>query len=675
MTITQKAHSSIDDKVKDYKGILENILEAKKAADSDEVVKLNFLQFDLSTEIASHLVGKGRFIESHDWLVYSLSDKIDYEDPTDFQVIRIEDFLKSTEPYIAQNALSTILQWQNTLFYYSRHHGGQIDLAKSIDDIYSFINSGLIAGRLQRGSTPFEIIVQTAVQVLAWRVGTKRENIDEFAKLLEDLFESTSSLEIKKWISSQFAFGGAEFTSKTSFEWAELVLSGFDALLHPLEEMQLVARVYAEKADQIRENRNKIISSIGKYIGTIQHLDVIHRKYEKSRLFNMLAGLILSCLENKHFDIARDIICLFYEIDDDKVLAENQLYLICNYHTGAMYTSPLFTINPPQQQPYFYATVMLQSNRFLSATVALNNYPDFKLEKPARPGVPVINEGPAFEKTLSSHYQFGVLKDTRFGDLDSMIIIPGVQHPVQSLMIKELGKTLPISTSFEKSKAPRKIKKVLLWCFGTRTSDLEYSLVKKMMEKAGIEVEEINILETSKADFISKYSSSSYDLIWVGTHGEFEHYKPHESKIDIHPDGKIELGEIMGLVPDTESQRLLFLNICDGATASTLNAVYDIGFGASLANRNQAVLSHIWPIEIVNSFIYGVLIAHFLINGNSFIDSYTKTVQSFLKGKEHIIGLLSPYIELEEELGYYLEKLDDDVGNNIYYWASGAYYQ
>ena len=673
-TITQKDHEKIEGKVKDYKGLLENILEAKKVASGEELAKLNFLQFDLCTEMASDLGHRGQFMDCHDWLIYSLSDEINYGETTDFQIQRLKEFLESKDPYTSQNALLIILQWQRILFYYSRHHGGLIDFASSVDDYHSFIIMGLLSGKLPRVA-PLEIIVTGASQILAWRINNKKENASEIAVSLADLYESEISTETKKLIAIQLAFGGYQYTKRTSAEWSALVLTEFEALLNPVEEMQILARFYEEKMDLLAANPDKLYVSIDKYIGTIQSIDPIHRKYEKARIFNVITGVLLKCLENGHFEIANKIISRFYEVDNEILITQNQLYLISNYKTGVLFASPLFIITSEQQRPYFYAEVMQQANRFLSTNISLNDYPGFKLEQPKRHGVPILEEGPAFENVIHTHYELKLLIDSGFEELDSMIIIPGVQHPIQSLMIKVLDKTLPICTSFEKSNPCRQIKKALLWCYGTRTSDLEYSLVKKMMESAGIVVDEINILETSKADFISRYSSASYDLIWVGTHGEFEHYKPHESKIDIHPDGKIELREIMGLIPNTESQRLLFLNICDGATASTLNAVYDIGFGASLANRNQAVLSHIWPIEIVNSFIYGVLFAHFLIIGNSFIEAYTNTVKAFLKGKGNINEALLSYIELDEELGYYLDKLDEDVGNNIYYWSSGAYYQ
>jgi hypothetical protein len=672
-TMNQKVGDDVDDKAIEYRLLLESILESKKTASLKELLKLNFLQFDLCTEVSSLLGHRGRFMDCHDWLVYSLSDEIDYGETTEFQIHRIQEFLESEDPYISSNALPIILQWEGMLFYYSRHHGGLIDFASTVDQYFSFIIMGLLSGKLPVVA-PLEIVITVAAQILAWRINNKRENIEEIAIGLATLYDTPIPPEIKKLIAIQLAFGGHQYTNKTSAEWSELVLDNYGPLLNPTEEMQILARFYEEKMDQLPDRKERLYTSIDKYLGTIQPLGRLHRKYEKARLFNVLTGLLLNCLKNEYFEIANKLISKFYETDDKNLITKNQLYLICNYKTGVMFVSPLFKITS-NQQLYYYAEVMQQANRFLSTNVSLNDYPGFNLKQPKRPGVPVIEEGPAFEKAIHTHYQLELLKDSGFEKLDSMIIIPGVQHPIQSLMIKELETTLPISTSFEKSMPTRKIRKVLLWCYGTRTSDLEYSLVKKVMEKAEIEVEEINILETSKADFISKYSSSSYDLIWVGTHGEFEHYKPHESKIDIHPDGKIELGEIVNLVPNTDSQRLLFLNICDGATASTLNAVYDIGFGASLANRNQAVLSHIWPIEIVNSFIYGILFAHFITMENSFIEAYTNTVRTFLKGKEHIKELLSIYIELEEELGYYLEKLDDEVNNNIYYWGSGAYYQ
>lgn len=656
------------------RGVLEDILNAKRHGNADETHLLNFVQFMQCTEASIYFSSKGIFTESHDWLVYSLSEDLNYESETEFRLDWIDSFLRSKEPFIALNIIPTLIEWLNSLFYYSRHHGGLVEFATSIFEKHTKVLIRFLNTSIPPNSTEFRI-VYAASQVLAWAINYKKDMTAEYAVSISDYFDKTSDRNVKKLIATQLTLGGAEFTKMTSSGWAELILSDFADLLVGHERMQILAKYYVEEKEKVKTEWVQMRDAIHEYIASLKSSNRLLLKYEKSRMFGVLTGLIIVCLEEGLIDVANNILTEFYEIKEAERISEKQLYIVCNYNSGVLYVSPSHKFVIEKGSVEEFVEVIYQTNRYLSSTIALNNYTGFKLEKPKHQGVPVIEEGQYFEEKLKSHYQLNKLSSLKLNAIDSMIIIPGFQHPIQGMMIKELGNTIPVCSSFEKSLSKRKINKVLLWCFGTRTSDLEISLTKKMLESATIEVEAINILEVKRDDFILKYNSPEYDLVWVGTHGNYNHFLPHLSKIDLHPDGEMELSELYDRIPETEDQRMLFLNICDGATASTLNAIYDIGLGASLCNRNQAVLSHIWMVKIESSFIYGVLYAHFIIKGDDFYVAYENVVKSFIEGKEHIRQLLSPYFEIEPELVDFIDRLDDNIHENIYYWGSGVYYQ
>ncbi len=654
--------------------IIEDILNAKKMANEEEVGKLDFLQFIHCTEAARFFSSRGVFTECHDWLVFTLSDELNYKEDTVFHTERIDAFLRSHDPFINLNAIPSILDWINVLFYYSRHHGGLVEFATNIFKQVAIVVLHFLKGNLPLGVNELDLVHATS-QILSWAVNYQKDGANDYAISLANYFEKTQNNDVKKIVAFQLAVGGAEYTSRTSSEWSQIVLNKYAGLLVGHERMQISAKYYSENIDQLVQNFESFKNTIQEYIKSLNNSNEIYLKYEKARLFGVINELILVCLEKGMLQLASDIITEFYEIDKSEKINGEQLFIVCNYINGVLYSTPFDVLPIKSETANQFVEVVKQTNQYLGSTIALNNYAEFKLENPERQGVPVIEQGIPFEKILNQHYQFAKLTNLRFDSVLSMIIIPGFQHPIQSLMVKSLGFSLPVSCSFERPSPKRQIKKVLLWCFGTRTSDLEISLTTKMFESVGIEVEAANILEIKREEFVSKYKSPDYDLIWVGTHGNYDHFKPHQSRIDLHPEGEVELSEIFGLIPDTGKQRMLFLNICDGATASTLNALYDIGLGASLCNRNQAVLSHIWMVQIESSFIYGVLYAHYLLIGNDFYIAYENVIKAFLKGKDFIRQLLSSSIQLEEELKYYIEKLDDKVEENIYYWGSGVYYQ
>ncbi|NNV55012.1 hypothetical protein [Limnovirga soli] len=654
--------------------LLKDILNAKNAVDVYGRIKLNFLQFTQSYQIARFYSTKGLFSDCHDWLIYALTDEINYGAEMDFQIGRLNDFLKSTNPYISSEAINTMLEFSSTLFYYAWHRGGLVDFATIVLEFML----KLICHLLTNGIPNFvleDLLITAASNALAFATNFKKEGLKGLAEILANHFEKTESAEIKKQISLQLAHAGAEFTDKVSLDWCSIVLTNYSDLLVGGQLMQLLSLYYFHDIGKLDHEWKRFEEALGQYNNSIHEMDQLLLKYEKARLFGVLNGLVMKCVEKRRIDLASKIITEFYCIDIGKRISSDQLFVIATYNHGVLISSSHQTFDFGKETPEDILELFYQTNRFLSTKIAVNNYSDFVLEEPKTHGVPVKDQGKDFEKRLTGHYKFSALTEMKLDALKSIVVIPGFQHPVQPLMIKAIGNTIPLAGSFEIANKRRIVSKVLLWCFGTRTSDLELSLTKKMFENAGIVVDIINILKANKQDFIDKYKSPEYDLIWVGTHGNYDHYTPHISKIEILPEDHIELKDILGLIPNTDSQRLLFLNICDGATASTLNGVYDIGFGASLCNSNQAVLSHIWMVEIDYSFIYGVLYAHYLIAGDDFFQAYENVIKAFLSGKSFIIKLLGIYHHLDEDLMKHLNKLDDEINENIYYWGSSIYYQ
>jgi len=654
--------------------ILKDIVAAKNNNSNQNIVKLNFLQISHCTEVARYFCSKGIFADCHDWLVYSVSDALNYDTETDFQIGRLNEFLTSSDLFISNNAITSIFEWSDILFNYSRHHGGLVEFTTIVFDFMNRLILHIYETKIPSTLAP-EQLIRTTSEILAWTINYKKESSKDLAKCLSAYFDKTTIREEKKLIAHQLTLGGAENTGKTSTEWAQEVLNNYLDLLVGNQKMQILSKYLLDNFDTFPYKWEELKSAINEYNESLYANRDILIKYEKARLFGVLNGLVVKCIETDKFDYTSKIVSEYFEIDEKLRFTNKQLYIVCNYEYGVLYSTKELSILIENKSPDVFLNLIYQSNKFLSAKLSLNNYNGFKLEEPDNFGVPIKNEGILFEQRLKEHYKFERINQIDLSKLESLFILPGFQHPIQALMIKEIGSTLPINASLEQSKSRRKVKNVLLWCFGTSSSDFELSLLKKMFEASNVVVDNVDILTVDKSIFIQKYHSDKYDLVYIGTHGDYNHYNPHLSKIDLLPGEDIELHEMLNLSPNVDSQRLLFLNICDGATASTLNALYDIGFGASLCNNNQAVLSHIWMVEIAYSTIYGILYAHYLLEGFDFFQAYIRTIKAFLNGKEFIKETLGRYQEFENDLIYFLEKLDNNINENIYYWGSSVYYQ
>ncbi len=646
---------------------LEGIIRAKQNADPRLRVSLNFLQFIHAVEVVRMCSSNGLFFESHDWLEFSLCDTLEVGQ-RQVEPDRLVDFFESTEKFIVLNRTNDLLFWMGELFYYSGKKGGLKELAEIVFNQYWKLATGYSK------KFPFydeSVKVKALCHVLTWAMNNKKEEQKEIALALVDVFQNGENPESKKLAAIQLSGKGFQFTDKSASEWAQIGIEVYSDLLYAHERLQLLNNFCLDDVKKLIKYLPEIRKSINDYMHHIGGERLI-LKYEKARIFSVLFGLILKCLESGLIDIATILISDFKEVSDTWRLDANQLFVIVNNSPSVAYASNQGFVKGNKTDIKGYCELVSQSNLFLGTTVTINDVPEFVLVKPKQMGIPDIAEGANFESALDKHYSIELLMGWDLSTLESLVILPGVQHPIQALLTKELGISLPIAVSFEKPLSQRAVKKVLLWCFGTRTSDPERELVENIFHKAGIQVESVDILSVSKYDFMQKYSSAEYDVVWMATHGEYEHFGPHKSRIEILDGIHVEVKEIFESEPKISHQRLLFLNICDGATVASYNALYDIGIGASLCNRNQAVLSHIWPIEVNYALAFALLYAHYLAKGESFFSAQQSTIKTILSGKEVMKGALKEYEFINAEL---IDKLDSEVSKNIYYWGSSAYYQ
>lgn len=655
--------------------IIGRLFAIKSSLTDDEQFIIGFFQYLFCTEAAQYCSSNGVFTECHDWIVYSISDEWEYGDETNFQFDRITNFLLSDNIFIANNVLNTFLGWIEVLFYYSRRHGGLIEASKKVIQFASKVLTQLLQTNKWIVVSESAVVIATC-QALAWSINYKQDPGEMLAETLAKHFDKSTNDDVKKTIGVQLSLSGSDFTTKNSTEWIILVFSNYDLKLTGLEKMILLGKWYSDDPDKLQRDWGQLIQAIDEYVKKLGEGNDLHIKYEKSRLFTAIAGVVRNGIEIGILEIVNTILSTFYNIPVEYRLKNSVLYLIGNYNYGVLYGSPSGIQKLIKDTPADIISLFEIANKFLSARLAINDFPDFVIHNPDNLGVPIPALGMQFEDALIKHYQFEKLENTIIQSVTCLAVIPGYQHPIQSLMLKYLQRTFPISASLEYPNKKRNVKRVLLWCFGTRTSDLELRLTKDIFQSKGVIVDAINILEVSKNDFANMYQSADYDLVWVGTHGNYDQLLPHLSSIDIHPDGYVRLSDLIGIAPSTDKQRMLFLNICDGATASTQSAMYDLGIGAALCNRNQAVLSHIWMVKIESSFVYGVLYAHYLVNPVcDFFTAYERVIQAMLKGKKFIKDLLTSYYELYPDLLYFIDQLDDDIHNNIYYWGSGVYYE
>ena len=136
-----------------------------------------------------------------------------------------------------------------------------------------------------------------------------------------------------------------------------------------------------------------------------------------------------------------------------------------------------------------------------------------------------------------------------------------------------------------------------------------------------------------------------FDVIWVMSHGLFDHWSPKTMSFSMGNE-KIFIQDLIDLKISSEKRRLLFLNICDGATSQNTDSISRIGMAPSIACAEQCVISHLWPVMPYAALVFSGCLAINLIEEKEFFKAYEASLSDMLKGRAHIIEKFEPYVGL-----------------------------
>jgi hypothetical protein len=247
----------------------------------------------------------------------------------------------------------------------------------------------------------------------------------------------------------------------------------------------------------------------------------------------------------------------------------------------------------------------------------------------------------------------------------------GAQMPIQNILAMEIGFTVPIIHSFRKLLPPRRLREVYIWQGDTLLSEAERIGVQEIFESRGINVRVSEHFRSTKDDFLRNYTDPTYDLVWVLCHGQYFHYEPHKSYLDLGSDIIITIEDFLAQAIPHEERRLLIVDACDGATTSLTNSPLSIGIGAAVTGMAQSLFSHGWPVDNYSSLIAGLLLATYLSEGRSYASSHFSSVSLMAKGKAAILEVITQHCKNPEILDR-IENKDMDYSDFLH-WGSLLY--
>lgn len=483
---------------------------------------------------------------------------------------------------------------------------------------------------------------------------------------------STPAVEIKKQITFFFSLENRTYTRENKAYWIKHLNDKYHSMLVAHEKLQLIANQNEQDIDSLLNNFPLLLKEIEKYRLDMSFIDKKLFLYHESQMFSILTYSTYTLVINKQINKANIIFGSYFGIKSEILLRESNCYIIPNGHNGVHFCTSSNMVLIPRDVESTLPKMTMAGNEFLSINNAFSNFPDIVLIDYARMGHPNIEKANEFYDVICNYFSFETsqLKENLEG-CSGYYLLFGNQLPIQAIMSRKLGLTIPIVHSFQEPEKAREFKKVFIWQGFTQLAEIERLGLESVFGKFGVEVTVKICDHSTKEEFLTHYYSDDYDAFWITGQGQFNHYESHNSYLDLGNDITIRIGEIKPYQTSKAGRRLLFLNACDGATSVFHNSPLALGIGNSLIGKNQSLYSHNWSVENVSCLIFSMLVAINLSQNPDYSLGYQKSIEIFLNGKGEVIKLVSAFCSEKEVIDRINYKEFDY--QNFYYWGSLAY--
>jgi hypothetical protein len=650
---------------------IEDLVRLKNESTLSEqiITIINYIQFYLTSKPVKHAVMTGQHNEALRWINYSLSD-----DLTDSQTIQLE--LDRLYKYIESETLILIMdsedlaQWVGDFYYVCRRLSAYHNIAEEI------IEFSYLVSKLALDNKKYEAFIWAHSGMIAWATTTRNPMASKLVLEVENILKD---IDIPSELEAQLILclttAANMHSRKSKNEWAQILLSKYKNDLRDHQKLQALVAILStdgsEPIIQITQNIRNEISSLKHDLNErIKDEKPSTQLIEQDRLFEMISPIFDRLLKENKITLLFKVLFDWYQVfSEDSLNEERTLLLYPNGNMALKMGVGENVVFHERDISSTYPSLIKASNEFLGVSHSIRGVHNFKFwdHLPDRMGIPNEGFSDALYTQLVDFYGFEIeeIKDfmkSNIGLIESYICLPSKHHPIQYLMQKTIDNCWPLGASLKKANPDRSIVKVCLWCgAGSSTEQIETQAIESIFEKLDVEVNIFNSQETTKEEFIKIYESNDFDIIWVMSHGKYDHWKPGDVAVEIGRGEYLTLDEAMSLaMPKSDLRRLLFLNICDGGTHSSTEGIERLGLAPALANNQQCVISHLWPVTGWSAATFGVIYSSHLTYEGNFFDAFKSTLQTMALGNNAIIERLTELNSHSHEL---LERLHNQNNN------------
>jgi hypothetical protein len=651
---------------------IDQIIERKnssKLAEHKEVY--SYLQLTWGICAVTQLNWDGEFIYCYEIFMKSVFDKSFQNGETyDLNDIKILNFINSKNDYISKSK-SVINQWFSQLYYYSKSFSGLNEWCEFyFDDIYYDLNENLI---VESYHPQFLSNLLSWCEVnLNWRGSRAIRNIISrefnFINWSKDLEEN----DIKCQLGLQLLLCKDYYNNNKRQLFIELDKHND---LHPLTKMQgIIALCY--DGENLNSNYDLLINAFTKFNEYIENdfPDIISSTYQRARIFkNVLNTCIASAIELERGDIIDDLLIAYYNITNPQPIG-TVIYFIPNQEKRVTFCLPTIAISDVKKSQKIIIEVVDIENKAFNTFRLLKGGFNKEIIPTGKPiGLPNPNFANEYESKLLELYDFGIIEN-QLENVGSLIQFDFNSFPIQALMLKSIKKTLPINLSLSNKLDFTKIETVLYWSGNSQTSEIETEALNEIFYSKNIIFEIHNEENSSLNKFVDRIKQINPDVIWISSHGEYQHYEPNLSKIHLTENFSIGIRDFKQLINNSDKRRLLFLNVCEGGVHSQTGEFKNLGFPNLLVSNNQDVISHLWMADSRFAYVFGVFIALGIAHlEKNYFEAFNYSLSIVLDSKDSILNNLDEFPLALTNLKERIQNNDGTEWGNIITTGSPVY--
>jgi len=681
--LLHRVHTYLDDvHYRSQKALQTSRLEAKelvaefvlKQSELEPELRLvpHFAQFIIAAWALDDALNDGELSECGDWVGWAFSETIDQGHEVELHIGRMVDFWAAPSILSWSGFVPTLVVYLGGFFYYARRRTAMREVATELWGTASLLLTTVMAQPPERIDSP-EVILGS--HMLAWAAMEAPELAKSLTPQVERWVNNVQlPAKMRSIYNLTLATNAGRYSQEKAATWARRALDEFKNHLVGEQKIQMLATVFDASKD---EEVEVILAEMQQRQATLrQALTPLAFAREAAFRVNVIQPYLVRCLAIARGDHAVRGLEYWHQAEyvSDKLDVQSVLLTMPFGEEGylAVIGSKKHEIKRDSQA--LLERLSRETDFFLSTAQTVAYADNSKLKIPERPGVPNVYAQMDWISTLREAY---CPEGTQLAEAPTcQLMLPSVGNPLQAVQLATWGTTWPIAASLSKPRPDRNVRAVALWSGGgSMTEAMEIEMLKQAFESRGSQVDVFEPDSCTAEDFLSVYEDPKYDIFWVASHGEFDHWSPSHVELQIARDRtSVSLEYMYQKAHESESRRLLVLNVCDGGRFEETGMIPRVGLAPGLAGPAQATISHLWPVMGFPSAAFGAYLAHYIAIGRPFFEAYKLALSSVRKPAADIA------IELQEMYGARYELIDrlavlEQDFSPIQFSGSAAFFQ